>query len=38
MHIGLDNPDAFTGSEEVVLPEFRRVRDEIYETLRSIEL
>lgn len=38
MHIGFDDPDAFPGSEEVVLPEFRRVRDEIYETLRSIEL
>lgn len=29
MHIGFDDPDAFTGSEEDVLNEFRRVRDEI---------
>ena len=29
LHIGFDDPDAFTGSEEEVLNEFRRVRDEI---------
>ncbi|MDO4496749.1 MAG: arsenate reductase ArsC [Bacteroidales bacterium] len=29
LHIGFDDPDAFKGSEEEVLPEFRRVRDEI---------
>lgn len=30
LHIGFDDPDAFTGSAEEVLAEFRRVRDEIY--------
>lgn len=29
LHIGFDDPDAFTGSEELVMGEFRRVRDEI---------
>lgn len=29
LHIGFDDPDAFKGTEEEVLPEFRRVRDEI---------
>lgn len=29
VHIGFDDPDAFTGSEDAVLNEFRRVRDEI---------
>ncbi len=29
LHIGFDDPDAFKGTEEDVLPEFRRVRDEI---------
>ena len=29
LHIGFDDPDAFTGPEEGVLEEFRRVRDEI---------
>lgn len=29
LHIGFDDPDAFKGSEEDVLPQFRRVRDEI---------
>lgn len=29
LHIGFDDPDAFMGTEEEVLPEFRRVRDEI---------
>ena len=30
MHIGFDDPDAFTGTEEQILEEFRRVRDEIW--------
>ncbi len=30
LHIGFDDPDAFTGSEELVIEEFRRVRDEIW--------
>lgn len=29
LHIGFDDPDAFKGTEEEILPEFRRVRDEI---------
>ncbi len=29
LHIGFDDPDAFKGTEEEMLPEFRRVRDEI---------
>lgn len=33
LHIGFDDPDAFTGSPEEILAEFRRVRDEIREEL-----
>lgn len=29
LHIGFDDPDAFTGPEDQVIEEFRRVRDEI---------
>lgn len=29
LHIGFDDPDAFKGKEEEILPAFRRVRDEI---------
>ncbi len=29
LHIGFDDPDAFKGEEEEILPSFRRVRDEI---------
>lgn len=29
LHIGFDDPDAFTGPEEQIIEEFRRVRDEI---------
>ena len=29
LHIGFDDPDAFSGSEEQVIEEWRRVRDEI---------
>ena len=29
LHIGFDDPDSFKGSEDEILPEFRRVRDEI---------
>lgn len=29
VHMGFDDPDAFTGSEETIIREFRRVRDEI---------
>lgn len=31
LHIGFDDPDAFKGTEQEILPEFRRVRDEIVE-------
>lgn len=31
LHIGFDDPDAFKGTEEEILPEFRRVKDEIIE-------
>ena len=29
LHIGFDDPDAFSGPEEQLMEEFRRVRDEI---------
>lgn len=29
LHIGFDDPDAFTGTDEEIIAEFRRVRDEI---------
>ena len=29
LHIGFDDQDAFSGHEEQVIEEFRRVRDEI---------
>lgn len=35
LHIGFDDPDAFKGTEEEVLPEFRRVRDEILEKMKQ---
>lgn len=31
LHIGFDDPDVFRGTEDEILPEFRRVRDEIIE-------
>ncbi len=34
-HIGFDDPAAASGSEEDILREFRRVRDEIKETLTT---
>jgi arsenate reductase len=33
MHIGFSDPSRATGSEEEVMAEFRRVRDEIKTTL-----
>lgn len=33
IHIGFDDPSRLEGSDEEVLPEFRRVRDEIKEKL-----
>lgn len=35
LHIGFDDPDAFTGTDEEVLPEFRRVRDEIHRKMQE---
>ena len=37
LHIGFDDPDAFTGSEESVLNEFRRVRDEIRSKMMKLQ-
>lgn len=36
VHIGFDDPDAFKGTEEEVLPEFRRVRDEIMAKMKQL--
>ncbi|MBT0666167.1 arsenate reductase ArsC [Geobacter pelophilus] len=35
VHIGFDDPSRFAGTIEELLPEFRRVRDEILEQLTS---
>jgi len=34
-HLGFDDPSRLTGSEEAVLPEYRRVRDEIRQKLTA---
>ena len=36
MHIGFDDPDAFTGTEEQILEEFRRVSDEIWSEMSKL--
>lgn len=36
LHIGFDDPDAFKGTEDEILPEFRRVRDEIVERFTAL--
>ena len=38
LHIGFDDPDAFKGTEEEVLTEFRRVRDEIKQKMHNFYL
>ena len=38
LHIGFDDPDAFVGSEEDIIEEFRRVRDEIYEAMSKLQM
>lgn len=38
LHFGFDDPDAFKGIEEEVLPEFRRVRDEIKRKMQEFYL
>lgn len=38
LHIGFDDPDAFKGTDEEVLPEFRRVRDEIRHEMQKFYL
>lgn len=35
-HIGFDDPDAFTGTESEIIDEFRRVRDEILDSMRQL--
>jgi len=35
LHLGFDDPSRLPGSEEQVLPEYRRVRDEIRQRLTS---
>lgn len=35
LHIGFDDPDAFVGTQEEIISEFRRVRDEIREKLQK---
>lgn len=37
LHIGFDDPDAFTGPEDKVLDEFRRVRDEILKAMSDLQ-
>lgn len=36
LHIGFDDPDAFTGTESEIIDEFRRVRDEIFDSMRQL--
>ena len=36
LHIGFDDPDAFTGPEGQVIEEFRRVRDEIRREMNKL--
>ncbi len=38
LHIGFDDPDAFKGTVEEILPEFRRVRDEIMVKMKDFYL
>ena len=36
LHIGFDDPDAFTGTESEIIDEFRRVRDEILDYMSQL--
>ena len=36
LHIGFDDPDAFTGPESEIIDEFRRVRDEIIDSMSQL--
>ena len=38
LHIGFEDPDAFKGTEEEILPEFRRVREEIKRKMQDFYL
>lgn len=38
IHIGFDDPDAFTETDEEILAEFRRVRDEIKRKMQDFYL
>lgn len=37
LHIGFDDPDAFTGTEDQIIGEFRRVRDEILRAMNELQ-
>lgn len=37
LHIGFDDPDAFTGTEDQIIGEFRRVRDEILDAMTKLQ-
>ena len=36
LHIGFDDPTYATGSDDFIMSEYRRVRDEIYEKFKSL--
>ncbi len=36
LHIGFEDPDSFKGSEDEVLPQFRRIRDEILSKMKVL--
>lgn len=36
LHIGFDDPDAFAGTESEIIDEFRRVRDEILDSMSQL--
>lgn len=35
-HIGFDDPDMFMGTEDQIINEFRRVRNEIYQKMKEL--
>lgn len=36
LHIAFEDPDSFKGSEDEVLPQFRRIRDEILSKMKDL--
>lgn len=36
IHIGFDDPDDFIGTEDQIINEFRRVRNEIYQKMKAL--